>query len=448
MHGGFDRVKRSVPLSDSPEKAQADFGEAMAVIASELRKIHFLAFRTGAHSDGCFVAAYPAATNEAFCDGHNAAVTFNRRRPPIHPGRHVQAGDLPASWAMGSGSERATSRSFSPTICSMTASAGRARATTRTRSRDWSASSGGTSKSLFLRAESFAALNDALFDQCRRRQAARLLSQKETQFVRDYAERKRQMSLAIAACSLFMPAVSDMWNGRVRCFLCVTAATTIPCPWPTATVSCSSRGYVDEAVISCGAEVIANHRRSYDSEDLIFDPLHYMPLIEQTISALRPGRPIGRRFGTCPRPSSALSAAPRSSYGQGRPARVRPGGPSTGDHPARRICRGCGQATPLRLSAIGFDAIKQRLVLLRIERRPPRFVLDVFPLSAVRLVFAMTSLQVVHEPTVVVRRMIDHTASAARPPPQVAEAADRPARVRQDRLGSAHRQALITSATC
>ena len=32
------------------------------------------------------------------------------------------------------------------------------------------------------------------------------------------------------------------------------------------------RGYVDEVVISCGAEVIARHRRSYDSEDLIFDP--------------------------------------------------------------------------------------------------------------------------------------------------------------------------------
>ena len=29
------------------------------------------------------------------------------------------------------------------------------------------------------------------------------------------------------------------------------------------------RGYVDEVVISCGAEVIARHRRSYDSEDLI-----------------------------------------------------------------------------------------------------------------------------------------------------------------------------------
>ena len=59
-----------VPLSHSPGHAQADFGEAMAVIGGALRKIHFLAFDLP-HSDGCFVAAYPAETTEAFCDGHN-----------------------------------------------------------------------------------------------------------------------------------------------------------------------------------------------------------------------------------------------------------------------------------------------------------------------------------------------------------------------------------------
>ena len=64
-----------MPLSHSPGHAQADFGEAMAVIGGALRKIHFLAFDLP-HSDGCFVAAYPAETTEAFCDGHNAAFAF------------------------------------------------------------------------------------------------------------------------------------------------------------------------------------------------------------------------------------------------------------------------------------------------------------------------------------------------------------------------------------
>ena len=83
-----------VPLSHSPGHAQADFGEAMAVIGGALRKIHFLAFDLP-HSDGCFVAAYPAETTEAFCRWPQRGVCLLRRRPPIHPVRQHQAGGCP-----------------------------------------------------------------------------------------------------------------------------------------------------------------------------------------------------------------------------------------------------------------------------------------------------------------------------------------------------------------
>ena len=45
------------------------------------------------------------------------------------------------------------------------------------------------------------------------------------------------------------------------------------------------RGYVDEVVIGCRGEVIARHPRCYDREDMIFDPVHYLPLIERKINA-------------------------------------------------------------------------------------------------------------------------------------------------------------------
>ena len=45
-----------VPLVHSPGHAQADFGEAMAVIGGVARKVHFLAFDLP-HSDACFVKA-------------------------------------------------------------------------------------------------------------------------------------------------------------------------------------------------------------------------------------------------------------------------------------------------------------------------------------------------------------------------------------------------------
>ena len=52
------------------------------------------------------------------------------------------------------------------------------------------------------------------------------------------------------------------------------------------------RGYVHEMVICCGAEVIARHPRSYEREDFVFNPLHYLPLLEQKIGALDQAAPL------------------------------------------------------------------------------------------------------------------------------------------------------------
>jgi hypothetical protein len=45
------------------------------------------------------------------------------------------------------------------------------------------------------------------------------------------------------------------------------------------------RGYVHDVVITCGTETIARHPRSYEREDFVFDPLHYLALIERKINA-------------------------------------------------------------------------------------------------------------------------------------------------------------------
>ena len=52
------------------------------------------------------------------------------------------------------------------------------------------------------------------------------------------------------------------------------------------------RGYVDTVVISCGAEIIARHVRSYEREDFVFDPLHYLALLERKIGALDQAAPL------------------------------------------------------------------------------------------------------------------------------------------------------------
>jgi transposase len=64
-----------VPLEHPPGDAQADFGEAMAVIDGVKCKAHYLVVDLP-QSDDCFVMAFPAETTEAFLEGHNHAFAY------------------------------------------------------------------------------------------------------------------------------------------------------------------------------------------------------------------------------------------------------------------------------------------------------------------------------------------------------------------------------------
>ena len=106
----------------------------------------FLAFDLP-HSDGCFVKAYPAETTEAFCDGHNAAVAFFGGVPRSILYDNTK---LAVARILGDGKRQRT-RVFTELQSHYLFEDrfGRARATTRARSRGWSASSGGTSSCRF-----------------------------------------------------------------------------------------------------------------------------------------------------------------------------------------------------------------------------------------------------------------------------------------------------------
>ena len=69
------RREMFVALTHPPGHAQADFGEAWAVIAGVKQKVHFFAFDLP-QSDASYVRAYRAATAEAWVDGHVHAFSF------------------------------------------------------------------------------------------------------------------------------------------------------------------------------------------------------------------------------------------------------------------------------------------------------------------------------------------------------------------------------------
>jgi len=64
-----------IPLTHTPGTAQADFGEALVIVAGVEQKAHYFAIDLP-HSDDCFVMAFPAETTEAFLEAQVRAFAY------------------------------------------------------------------------------------------------------------------------------------------------------------------------------------------------------------------------------------------------------------------------------------------------------------------------------------------------------------------------------------
>src|SRR5260370_123421 len=134
------------------------------------------------------------------------------------------------------------------------------------------------------------------------------------------------------------------------------------------------KGYVHEVVISCGAEVIARHSRSYEREDMIFDPLHYLALLEQKTNALDQaaalvGWELPAEFAQLRRLLEArLSKRGKREYVQ--VLRL------LETFSLAEVARAVADA--LRMRAISFDAVKH-LLLCTLEQGPPGLALEHYP---------------------------------------------------------------------
>lgn len=212
--------------------------------------------------------------------------------------------------------------------------------------------------------------NVYLEDQCRKRQADVLRGQSETigeRLGRDLAAMADLPAAPFDAC--------DQTTGRVNSQSLVRYKTndySVPVAYGHRDVWI--RGYVGAVVIGCGGEIIARHPRCYDREDMVFDPVHYLPLIEKKINALDQAAPLAEwdlppEFSTLRRLMEArMVKAGRREYVQ-----------------VLRLLETFGiddlhaaVKKALQLGAVGFDAVKH-LVICQVEKRPPKLDLDVYP---------------------------------------------------------------------
>ena len=322
------------------------------------------------HSDACFVKAYPAETTEAFCDGHVSAFSFLGGVPRSILYDNTR---LAVARILGDGPAPAYSCVLGarvPTTCSRIGSAVPARVTTRARSRGLV----GYARRNFLvpvpSLPSFDALNAYLEERCLERMGRQLRGHRET--IGQRMERDLEALLVFPAVPY---DASDKHVSRVSSLSLVRYRTndySVPVAYGHREVVV--RGYVGDVVISCGAEVIARHPRSYERDDFVFDPVHYLPLLERKTGALDQAAPLAgwelpEEFGVLRRLlESRMGRRGKREFVQ--VLRL------VENFRKEEVYGGVRDA--LRLGAISFDAIKH-LVLCRIEGRPQRLDLELYP---------------------------------------------------------------------
>ena len=357
-----------VPLRHEPGHAQVDFGEALAVIGGVERKIHFFAMDLP-HSDACLVQAYPSESSEAFCEGHNVSFEFFGGVPCSILYDNLK---LAVARILGDGRRQRT-RVFSE-LQSHYLFADRFGRPGKGNDKGKVEGLVGYARRNFMvpipHATSFTELNAQLLECCRRRLNDRLRGHDETigeRLVRDQAALLPLPPAPYEACEKKAARVSSLSLVRYR-------GNDYSVPTAYGHREVLVRGYVHEVTISCAAEEIARHPRSYEHEDFVFNPLHYLALLERKIGALDQAAPLAgwalpEEFATLRRLLEARMGKPgkREFVQVLRLMEVfRPDDVLAGVREA--IARG----------VIGFDAVKH-LVLCRIERRPPRLDLKIYP---------------------------------------------------------------------
>ena len=327
------------------------------------------------HSDGCYVKAYPAETTEAFLDGHVSAFALLGGVPQSILYDNTR---LAVARILGDGRRQRT-RAFTGLQSHYLFDDRFGRPG---KGNDEGKAEGlvGCARRNFLvpipSFESFDALN-AYLERCYLERCC--LERMDAQ-LRGHTESIGQRMERDLEALLPLPAVHygacENQAGRVSSLSLVRYKTndySVPVAYGHRDVLV--KGYVDEVVISCGAEVIARHPRSYERDDFVYDPIHYLPLLERKPGALEQAAPLRgwelpEEFGTLRRLlESRMGRRGKREYVQ-----------------VLRLLETFSQQEvadavkdALRLGALSFDAVKH-LLLCRMEGRPPRLdLVELYP---------------------------------------------------------------------
>ncbi len=357
-----------VPLKHPAGEAQVDFGEALVVMAGVERKAHYLVMDLP-HSDDCFVVAFPAETTEAFLEGHVRAFAYFGGVPTriLYDNTKIAVAKI-----LGS-TERQRTRAFSE-LQSHYLFADKFGRPAKGNDKGKVEGLIGYARRNFMvpipRYPSWEAFNAHLEQQCLRRRERRLRGHSETigeRFERDRAALLPLPAAPYEACEKVAARVSSLALVRYR-------GNDYSVPTRHGHLQVLVRGYVHEVTIACASEVIARHPRSYEREAVVYDPLHYLALLEQKTRALDQAAPLaGWDLPPCFAILRRLLEARLNKHGSREYVQVLR---LLETFSIEELTDAIEDA--LQLGTIGFDAVKH-LLLCRIERRPPRLDMQNYP---------------------------------------------------------------------
>jgi len=357
-----------VPLSHAPGEAQADFGEALVVIGGVEQTAHFMVFDLP-HSDDCFVRAFPAETTEAFLDGHVHAFAYWGSVPTRILYDNTK---LAVARILGDG-QRQKTRAFSElqSYYLFTEKFGRpARGNDKGKVENLV----GYARRNFMvpipRAASWDELNAQLAADCLLRRERRLRGHTESiaeRFVRDRAAMLPLPPTPYEACEKVTVRVSSLSLVRYR-------GNDYSVPTQFGHRQVLVKGYVHCVEIVCGSEVIARHQRSYERAVAIYDPLHYLALLEHKCRALDQAAPLASwQLPDCFAHLRRLLEARLKKHAAREYIQVLR---LLESFALEEVSAAAEDA--LHWNTISFDAVRH-LLLCRIERRPPRLDLTNWP---------------------------------------------------------------------
>ena len=296
--GGYTVVKEAVremerhsrevfvPLVHPPGEAQVDFGEALARVDGVLRKVAFFVMALP-YSDAMFVMAFERECTETFWEGHVRAFAFfgGVPRKIAYDNTRVAVAQIVGGKGrkLTAGFSQLQSHYlFDHRFC-------------RVRRPNEKGVVEGTVK--FARLNYFvpvpqvrdlAALNAHLRERCEADQERRLRGQAGSK--RQLLEEDRAALLALPvkpfeACRQQSTAASSISLVRFD-----DNDYSVPVEYAHHTVVV--KGSCDEVVVCHFNQTVARHRRIWQREQVSFDPLHYLAVLERKPGALDHARPL------------------------------------------------------------------------------------------------------------------------------------------------------------